>query len=89
MPIKIRRGLLIIGIAFIISMTLGVISCYVHDVLTSSFIYILYPLIISIITLIIYLITWIFSKYLAFIVAIVLSIINVMWNILQLVFVLN
>lgn len=89
MPVKIRQGLLIIGIAFIISMTLGIVSCEVHDVITSSFIYILYPLIFSTIILINYFITWIFSRNLAFVIAIVLSIMNVIWNILQLVFVLN
>lgn len=86
---KIRYGLLIIGLSFVISVILGIISCDIHDVITSSYFYLIYPIIISIFTLIVYFVIWIFNKDMALIVALILSIINITWNILQLVFVLR
>ncbi len=86
---KIRYGLIIIGLSFTISMILGVISCNIHGVITASYFYIAYPIVLGLLTLIVFLITRIFNKDLALIIAVILSIINISWNILQFVLVLR
>lgn len=84
---KMRNGLSIIGLSFLISMILGVISCDIHAVLTASYIYFVYPIVLGLFSLIVFFIARLFNKDLAFIIAVIFSIMNISWNILQLMFV--
>lgn len=86
---KIRSGLLIIGLSFLISMILGVISCDIHDIITATYFYLIYPIVLGLLSLIAFFIARLFNKDLAFIIAVIFSIINISWNILQLVFVIR
>jgi hypothetical protein len=86
---KIHYGLYIIGLSFVVSIILGFISCFIHTVITSSYVYLIYPFIITIFTLIVYLVIWILNKDLALIVVLIMASINIAWNVLQLVFVLQ
>ena len=84
---KMRNGLLIIGLSFLISMILGVISCNIHDVITASYFHLVYPIVLGMLSLIVFFIARLFNKDLAFIIAVIFSIMNISWNILQLMFV--
>jgi hypothetical protein len=61
-------------------MMIGSISCDMHGVITASYFYLLYPGLIFLFSLIVYLFTWLLNRHNSLKVAIVLSILNIVVN---------
>lgn len=83
------QGILLLFIAFIVSMILGAISCDIHDLLTASHFYLLWPIVIFAFSLIVYLFAWLFNRKESLIVAIIFSGINIVFNSILLIYVLQ
>lgn len=80
---KDNLGLLIIGLSFIGSIILWIISFNICNTINYSFIYLLYPFVFIIFILIVYYLIRIYNTDLELLFALVLSILNLSLNLLQ------
>ena len=83
--LKIGFGLKITGISVLISMILGLISFSNNEELTSSGFYLIWPILIGIVTAILYLTFRLIDKQLGFGVMILFALINVFFNLFLLI----
>ncbi len=75
--------------AFIVSMIIGAVSCDIHDLITASYFYLVWPIVIFIFSLIVYLFAWLLNRRESLIVAIIFSILNIVINTILLIYVIR
>jgi uncharacterized membrane protein len=83
--LKTGFGLKIIGISVLIALIFGFISFSNDDKITSSGFYLIWPILIGIVTVILYLLTRLINKQIGLGVLILFSLINVFLNLILLI----